>query len=164
METAPKLPALKLADLSVEVDGITGHGASRANLSVSSPAGTATGQATREQIVAFAIELLALSGQMIEEGAYGTSDFIRTGTGHVTGRHHDGLKRYYRIRDRLPILQLAQRVLEATDDATANTLLALLVNVEATGKMPIKIEIDFKAAKAQVESASQKRDPSESKH
>lgn len=164
MDDTPKLPALELGDLSIRVAGITGHGASRASLVVSSPAEELSGLATREALVDFALALLQLSEQMIEEGAYGTSDTIRAGSVHVSSRHRDGLKRFYRIRDRLPILQLAQSVLEKADDGTANTLLALLAQAEATGALPIKVEIDFSASQEPEKPMSQSRDPSDSTH
>ncbi|MCD0253123.1 hypothetical protein JWH16_04540 [Xanthomonas campestris pv. campestris] len=145
METAPTLPALRLAEFTIAVDGITGHGASRASLTARTSHGTVASDATRDDLVAFALELLKLSEQMIDDSAYSASDTIRFGAGMVSGRHKDGLLRYYRLRDRLPILTLMQQVLESADDKTASTLLQLLANVTATGNLPIKVEIDLTA-------------------
>lgn len=165
MDIAPKLPALTLDDCELTIDGITGHGASRAVATIMTPGGDMhSAHLTREALIAFALELLALSSQMVEEGAYSTSDTVRRGVGAVSRRHADGVKRYYRIRDRMPVLQLAQRVLETSDDKTANTLLALLVHVEATGALPIKVNIDFKAAQESGGNLSQNDDSGSTQH
>lgn len=146
---APRLPILLIGNGAVQIEGITGHGASRATLTLRLD-GTrvATENVTREGLVAFALGLLDLSEQMVDDRAYLTSDTVRDGRGAVSTRHGDGLKRFYRLQDRLPILQLAQRVVETADDGTANTLLTLLANVEATGQLPIRVQVDYKPAPA----------------
>lgn len=155
MEFASSLPRLELGASAVAVEGITGHGAARASLSLTTPQGAASGSCTRQALVSFALDLLALADQMIDDGAYATSDTIRGGEGHISSRHADGVKRFFRLRDRLPILQLAQAVLEQADDRTANTLLALLAQAQATGALPIKVDVDFRAAPYVGERASQ---------
>jgi hypothetical protein len=160
----PKLPTLNLGDLSIGVKGITGHGASRASIAICTVAGTIEAAATREGLISFALDLLNLTDQMIDDGAYSTTDTIRSGVGRVSSRYDDALKRFYRLSDRLPILQLAQRVLEKADDKTANTLLLLLAEAEATGAFPFKVAVDLKAGALADESMSQKREPGDSTH
>lgn len=157
MENAPSLPRLELGNsaTAVTVDGITGHGAARATFTLNTPAGDASGACTREALVSFALDLLALSGQMIDDAAYATSDTVREGEGLISRRHSDGLRRFFRLRARLPILQLAQGVLEKADDQTANTLLALLAQAQATGSLPIKVDVDFSATQDDSQPASQ---------
>lgn len=166
MQTGPQLPYLDLGDATFEVSGITGHGASRATFALSTSTELrSAGSVTREAVVKFALDLLHLSGQMIDDGAYATSDTIRDGIGHVSARHNDGLLRYYRLRDRLVILQLAQRVLEKAPDDTANTLLSLLAHAETTGIIPINVVVDLKTAENdELGLTSQLRDPAEPTH
>ncbi|MEI2263559.1 hypothetical protein OHC51_21620 [Stenotrophomonas indicatrix] len=166
METLPSLPTLIVGGHAIRVAGITGHGASRACIAIDGDdAGAHEGLVTRDALVGFAIGLLDICEQMIEDTAYGTSDSIRSGAGKVSTRYRDGVRRFYRIRDRLPILQLAQSVLETADDKTANILLTLLAQAKATGSLPINVAIDITAASQdEGEPISQKREPGDSTH
>lgn len=166
MDTPPSLPTLVIGEHAVRVAGITGHGASRASIAIDGEAaGACVGLVTRDALVGFAIGLLDLCEQMVEDTAYGTSDSIRSGAGNVPTRHRDAVRRFYRIRDRLPILQLAQRVLETADDKTAYTLLTLLAQADATGALPINVAIDITAApEGGTEPISQNRKPGDSTH
>lgn len=144
---APCLPTLLVGSAAVQIEGITGHGASRASLAMRVDGQrVATDSLTREELQVFALSLLDLTEQMVDDRAYLATDSVRDGRGAVSDRHGDGLKRFFRVKDRLPILQLAQRVIETADDATANTLLALLANVEATGNLPIVVQVGYSLA------------------
>jgi hypothetical protein len=166
METPPSLPTLVVGEHAIRVAGITGHGASRASIAIDGDVvGACVGLVTRDALVGFAIGLLDLSKQMIEDTAYGTSDSIRPGADNVPTRYRDAVRRFYRIRDRLPILQLAQRVLETADDKTAYTLLTLLAQADATGALPINVAIDITAAPAGgTEPIPQNRKPGDPTH
>ena len=149
---APALPQLRLGKHSLGIDSITTHGAARAVVSIreQGSAGGAIGTTTltREALVSFAIGVLDLAEHLIEDAAYHTSDSVRDGQASVSARHQDAVRRYYRIRDRLPILQLAQRVMEKADDTTANGLLMLLGHCEATGRLPLQVKLDVSAVAA----------------
>lgn len=144
---APSLPSLTIGKGALQIEGITGHGLARATAALRIDGQRiATEQLTREHLVSFALQLLELADALVDDRAYVTSDTVKDGRGVLSQRHGDSLRRFYRLQDRLPILQLAQRVLESADDETANTLLTLLANVEATGHMPVRVEVAFKAA------------------
>lgn len=145
-DQAPALPQLAIGASNIIVESITGHGQSLANCVVRVDGQrVSTEQLDREAVIAFGLSLLQLGEQMIDGRAYLASDTVRDGLGVVSSRHNDGLKRFYRLRDRIPILQLAQSALETCDDETANTLLALLANVQATGQIPIRVQIGIAA-------------------
>lgn len=161
----PALPRLHLGTHLLTVDSITTHGAARAMVSVRGhedpdcPAASAA--LTRDALVAFALGILDLSEHLVEDGAYHTSDSVRDGQATVSTRHRDGLRRYFRIRDRLPILQLAQRVLEKADDNTARKLLILLGHADATGQLPLEVNLDLTATpKLRLVSQNEQSEPS----
>lgn len=146
-DSGPILPSLVVGTGAIQVESITGHGAARAALAMRlDGARVATESLTRETLFSFALELLDLCENMVDDRAYHTSDSMRDGKGAVSSRYEDGLRMHYRLRDRLPILQLAQRLLERADDETANTFLTLLASASTTGEIPIRVEVDFKHA------------------
>jgi hypothetical protein len=146
---APSLPSLTIGSGALHVEGITGHGLARATVALRLDGQrVATDNLTREQLTGFALQLMELADELVDDRAYATSDSVKDGRGVLSQRHGDSLRRFYRLQDRLPILQLAQRVLESADDETATTLLTLLANVAATGEMPFRVDVAFKAANA----------------
>lgn len=147
----PELPTLKLDALMVCVDRISGHGNARASLSVRrvSPAGqpgravACSSQVSRNDLIGFACGLLAVAEQMIDPKAFTSTDSFDEPhqAEALRKRSTDATKRYFRLQDRLPLLQLSQRVLERCSDEVANTLLALLANADATGVLPVKADV-----------------------
>lgn len=145
-DESPTLPMLSVGTANVIVESITGHGRSLATCAVRLDGQRVTfDQLDREAVMTFGLQLLQLGEQMIDARAYLTSPSVRDGLGVVSTRHSDGLMRFYRLRDRIPLLQLFQSVLESCDDETANGLLALTANVQATGRLPIKVSIGVDA-------------------
>lgn len=145
-DESPAMPSLIVGSGMVYVESITGHGVSLASVVLRVDGQRLAAEPIgRERLVNFALGLLKLSQQMVDERAYLSSDTVQDGLGAVSTRHKDGLKRYYRLKDRLPILQLAQRVLESADDDTASTLLALLASADATGRLPVSVRIDVQS-------------------
>lgn len=150
-------PEIQLGSTLLAIDAIAGHGAESARF-VTRRVG-ANGKAgrksiianavPREQIAAYAIDLLELCELMVDGAAYTTTDALpQPGRARIGSIRADAVKRHARLRDRLPLLMLAQRVIERADDEVTSTLLALLANMEATGKTPIRAVVDFHASEA----------------
>jgi hypothetical protein len=146
-----KLPEIFIGELCIRVEQINGHGASHATLTArkkqrSGSLGKCVASSEtvpQQELVRFALELLALSEQMTHAGAFGASDLFQADHGHARRAHREcRTRRYFQITNRLPILQLAQRVLERCDDTTASTLLHLLANADATGKIPVRTRVE----------------------
>lgn len=147
----PELPSLKLNALMVSVERISGHGNARASMSVRrlSPDGepaaavACSSHVSRNDLIGFACGLLGVAEQMIEPKAFTSTDsFAEPHQAEaLRKRSSDATKRYFALQDRLPLLQLTQRVLERCSDEVAHTLLALLANADSTGVLPVKADV-----------------------
>ena len=147
---APELPCLDMGSHVVCVDRITGIGRSLATVSVRQQvdgqpldrAVATTSTLDRDAITHFAMSLLDLADQMVHDRAYDSSSVLAQRERLVMQRRAaDSTKRYFKLIDRLPLLQLAQRVLERCTDDTAKTLTLLLCDAEATGTLPVRAKV-----------------------
>jgi hypothetical protein len=151
MTKPPKLPVLRLADAgTIAVTAISGHGAAEATIEVQKASQgrgnrpAVEGRVNRQNLTLFALELLDLAEQMVHQDAYASSTALANNDvtrALIDRRRKDATQRYFRIVDRLPILQLCQRVLERCDDTVAQTLLLLLGHAEANGTMPVTAKV-----------------------
>lgn len=148
------------------VDDLSGYGTEYATLSLREIKNKAKGQpgrrikldqATRTKLIELAFGLLDVADQMQPKATYATSDTVHSGmaepspanaTFHklaeearepdIDGRRRDTSARWLRLQQRMPELQLAQRVLERCSDDVALTLASLLVMVDQTGDLPLR--------------------------
>ena len=154
------------------VDELTGYGAEYATLSLREIKDKAKGlpgrrvklnpATTRTQLIELAFGLLDVADQMQPKATYATSDTVHSGMAEPTpanatfhklaeearepdidGRRRDTSARFQRLRQRMPELQLAQRVFERCSDEVALTLASLLVMVDQTGDLPLRAGMQF---------------------
>lgn len=150
------------------VDELTGYGTEYATLSLREIKDKAKGlpgrrvklnpATTRTQLIELAFGLLDVADQMQPKATYAMSDTVHSGMSEPTpsnatfhklaeearepdidGRRRDNSMRFQRLRERMPELQLAQRVLERCSDEVALTLASLLVMVDQTGDLPLRV-------------------------
>lgn len=155
---SPKLPTLKIGKFVVALESISGHGAARASFALkqSSPSGRScrdldAGTVSRTDLTTFALNLLDIAEQMVHDEAYARSSAMNPtdeARAILARRKKDATQRYFRITDRLPILLLAQRVLERCNDEVAQSLLMLLGHAEARGVLPVKVALQLDAVDA----------------
>lgn len=117
---------------------------------------------TRTQLIDLAFGLLDVADQMQPRATYAMSDTVHSGMSEPTpsnatfhklaeearepdidGRRRDTSARFQRLRQRMPELQLAQRVLERCSDEVALTLASLLVMVDQTGDLPLRAGVQL---------------------
>lgn len=162
------LPPKRFFDFWLTVDDVSGHGSEYAILSLrgSTPRGRpgkrlAMKGMTRGEVVEIAFQLLDLADQMQPKTTYATSESVSTEQEPLPhsdaffsaldattemARRRDVAERYRRLKSRMPLLQLAQRVLERCDDEIADTLHATLLGVAQTGTLPFSAFIEFREA------------------
>lgn len=157
----------ELFDHYLTVDELTGYGTEYATLSLREIKDKAKGlpgrrvklnpATTRTQLIELAFGLLDVADQMQPKATYATSDTVHSGMAEPTpanatfhklaeearepdidGRRRDTSARFQRLRQRMPELQLAQRVFERCSDEVALTLASLLVMVDQTGDLPLR--------------------------
>jgi hypothetical protein len=157
---SPKLPTLTIGKFAVALESISGHGAARAAFSLKqiTPCGKIgrewdAGSVTRTEMTTFALNLLDIADQMMHDEAYSRSSALNpTATEEARAilerRKKDATQRYFRITERLPILLLAQRVIERCNDEVAQSLLMLLGHAEARGVLPLKVALQVDAVDA----------------
>lgn len=161
----PILPKLALGPAyELSVDSITGHGRSYARLSVNrvppvanrAPRTLVDGaEVSRQELIEFSLQLLDLAEQMVDERAFVGSLAAGSMNSQIPFlRAKDATQRYYKLVDRLPLLQLAQRALERCDDTTASTLTVMLGIAESTGKLPVRAQIGFKSEAASADTGA----------
>lgn len=119
----------------------------------------------RAEVIAMAFNLLDVADMMQPDSTYATSDSVHSSKGEsipvhagfnqlrrevrppdideVDGRKRDVAERFERLRQRMPELQLAQRVFERCSDEVALTLASLLVMVDQTGDLPLRAGMQF---------------------
>jgi hypothetical protein len=162
----------ELFDHYLTVDELTGYGTEYATLSLREIKDKAKGlpgrrvklnpATTRTQLIELAFGLLDVADQMQPKATYATSDTVHSGMAEPTpanatfhklaeearepdidGRRRDTSARFQRLRQRMPELQLAQRVFERCSDEVALTLASLLVMVDQTGDLPLRAGMQF---------------------
>jgi len=153
MNQPPVLPSLSLGEVTIAVDSISGHGAAEATIEIRKIGATkrgnrttASGRVNRQSLTLFALQLLDLAEQMMHPDAYASSTAMANSDvtrAMIDRRRKDSTQRYFRLIDRLPILQLSQRVLERCDDTVAQTLLLLLGHAEVSGTMPVSAKVQL---------------------
>lgn len=154
--STPTLPKIALGPAyELTVDSITGHGRSFARLSVNRVPPVANraartlvdgAEVSRQELIEFGLQLLDLADQMVDDRAFAGSLAAGSINSQIPFlRAKDATQRYYKLVDRLPLLQLAQRALERCDDTTASTLTVMLGIAESTGKLPVRAQIGFKS-------------------
>lgn len=150
------------------VDRLAGYGTEYADMSLRESNGKgqpgrrvkAKFGVKRAEVIAMAFNLLDVAEMMQPDSTYATSDSVHSSKGEsipihagfnqlrrevrqpnideVDGRKRDVAVRFERMRQRMPVLQLAQRVLERCEEDVAQTLSALLVMVDETGDLPLR--------------------------
>lgn len=107
---------------------------------------------TRTEVIQAAFGLLDVADVMQPESTYAHSESVHSGLSeprpdslsflelNLAERKRDVVKNHQRLRERMPTLQLAQRVLERCNDEVAATLCALLVTADQTGDLPLRAE------------------------
>ncbi len=159
----PTLPALRFGEYIFTVDSITGHGAAEATLAVrrAERGGVASrripsGTVSRPALTSFALELLDLAEQMIHPGAYRESAELEATSSHPIAqrRRREATQRYFRLVDRLPVLQLAQKVVETCDDHVIKTLLLLLAHADTHGTLPVNAKLELSPVLAPTKGAA----------
>lgn len=152
---APKLPAITIGDHVVAVDRISGHGNASATLAITrlTPTGKPSREVdrqsvTRAELTAYALELLDLSEAMVHHGAYSSSISVpdRHQLAMVARRKQEAVLQYFRIEDRLPILQMCQRLLESCSDAMAKQLLLMMSYAQTQGRIPVNFDLQLNPA------------------
>jgi hypothetical protein len=154
----PTLPTLAIGKYAVVLESISGHGAARATFTLKqmTPSGRVSrewdaGSVTRTDMTTFALNLLDIADQMMHDEAYSRSSALNPteeARAILARRKKDATQRYFRITERLPILLMAQRVIERCNDDVAQSLLMLLGHAEARGVLPLKVALQVDAVDA----------------
>jgi hypothetical protein len=149
------------------VDDLTGYGSEFATVSLREIKNKPKAQpgsrvmlnpaTSRTQLIELAFGLLDVADQMQPKATFATSDTVHSGAAEPTPlnstfcklaqdspqpdidrRRRDVSARFHRLRQRMPELQLAQRVLERCSDEVAMTLASLLFMADQTGDLPLR--------------------------